>query len=139
MIRNDEGSVSLYVVLTAAALFAALGLVADGGAATAAKSRAISEAYGAARAGAQAMARATFAETGTVTADPAAARSAALRYLAALGAADQATVTVVGREVHVGVTLHQPAHVLSMFGLHEFTVTGHGSATAVYGVSESSP
>ena len=134
MTRDDDGSVSLYVVISAVALFAVLGLVADGGAATTAKGRAISQAYGAARAGAQAMAPASFATTGTVTTDPAAARAAALRYLAQTGAADSAIVTVTGRQVWVRVTLHQPARVLSMFGLREFTVTGEGSATAVYGV-----
>lgn len=134
MTRGDDGSVSLYVVLSAVALFAAFGLVADGGAATNAKGRAISHAYAAARAGAQAMSPAGFATTGTVTTDPVAAKSAALRYLTAARAADGAVVRVTGRQVWVRVTLHQPARVLSMFGLREFTVTGEGSATSVFGV-----
>jgi hypothetical protein len=132
--RGDDGSVSLYVVLSAIALFAAFGLVADGGNAITAKGRAISHAYAAARAGAEAMVPASFATSGTVTTDPTAARAAALRYLSQAKAADGAVVDITGQQVRVRVTLHTGARVLSMFGLLEFTVTGEGSATAVYGV-----
>jgi hypothetical protein len=136
--RGDEGSVTLYVVITALALFAALGLVADGGAATATKSRAIADAYAAARAGAQALARPALATTGTVTTDPAIARQAALDYLDSIGIQRGARVEVSGRQVRVTVTLTQPARILSMFGVHAFTVTGSGSASAVYGVQAAS-
>lgn len=139
MRRNDEGAVTLYVVIMVMALFAALGLVADAGAATATKGRAIHNAYAAARAGAEAMAAGTFAATGRVLADPHAARQAALAYLQTVGAADGASVTVTGNVVRVQVRLIEPAHILNMFGLTYFTVTGDGSATAVYGLREATP
>ena len=134
MTRNDEGAVTLYVVITFTALMAAFGLVVDVGAATVAKGKAIHNAYAAARAGADAMSAETFVTTGTVTADPAAARTAALAYLRRVGAGTDATVTVSGNTVHVEVRQVEHPQILNMFGLGTITVSGDGSATAVYGL-----
>lgn len=139
MKRTDDGAVTLYVIITVMALFAALGLVADVGGATVTKGRAIHNAYAAARAGAEAMTAATFALTGRVVTDPGQARQAALAYLQSVGAANGATVTVTGAVVTVHVRLIEPAHILTMFGITQFTVTGDGSATAVYGLRRAAP
>lgn len=139
MIRDDEGAVTLYVVITFTALLAALGLVADVGSATVTKGRAIHSAYAAARAGAAAMSAETFATTGHVIADPRAARRASLAYLQSIGAANGATVSVSGNVVHVEVRLADQTEILNLFGLDEFSVTGEGSASAVYGLQEASP
>ncbi|HET6793655.1 MAG TPA: hypothetical protein VFH45_04395 [Acidimicrobiales bacterium] len=114
-------------------LFAAVGLVVDGGNAMAIKGRAISDAYGAARAGAQELDLASYATTGTVVLDQSAAQQAAMAYLRSAGAAD-AAVTVAGDHVNVVVHLASPDHLLDMFGLASIDVTGRGSATATYGV-----
>ena len=134
MTHDEQGSVSLYVVITATALMAAFGFVVDIGSATVAKGEAIHNAYAAARAGANAMSAETFVTTGHVVADPSAARRAALAYLQHVGAALDAVVTVSGATVHVAVRQVEHPNVLSMFGLSEITVTGEGSATAVYGL-----
>lgn len=139
MSRGESGSVSLYVVITVTALMAALGFVADIGAATVAKGQAIQDAYAAARAGADAMSATAFVTTGRVAADPAAARRAALAYLERLGAAQDATITVSGATVRVTVRQVEHTAVLSMFGLRQISVTGQGSATAVYGVQGPTP
>ena len=139
MIRDDEGAVTLYVVITFTALLAALGLVSDVGSATVTKGRAIHNAYAAARAGAEAMSAETFATTGHVVADPQAARHAALAYLQSIGAANGATVSVSGNVVHVEVRLVDQTHILNLFGVGEFSVTGAGSASAVYGLQEANP
>lgn len=134
MRRDEQGSVSLYVVITATALMAAFGFVVDVGNATVDKGQAIHNAYAAARAGANAMSAETFVTTGRVVADPVAARRAALSYLQQVGAAQGATVTVSGATVNVEVRLVEHPTVLSMFGLRQITVIGDGSATAVYGL-----
>lgn len=139
MTHDDEGSVSLYVVITVTALMAAFGFVVDIGSATVAKGQAIHNAYAAARAGANAMSAETFVTTGHVIADPIAARRAALAYLQQVGAAQDATVTVSGATVHVEVRQVEHPNVLSMFGLSEITVSGEGSATAVYGLQGPTP
>jgi hypothetical protein len=136
---GQRGSVSLYVLLTVPALLAAAGLVFDGGSATAAKARATGDAYAAARAGAQALSRAAYAATGTIRADPTAAQAAALTYLRRSGDADGAHVSVAGRKVDVSVTVATDTRLLDAFGVPQITVTGTGSATAVYATAERHP
>ena len=77
--------------------------------------------------------------TGHVTADPAAARRAALTYLQRIGAGGIAQVSVVGNTVRVELTDKEHPHILSMFGLNTLTVSGDGSATAVYGLQGPTP
>jgi Flp pilus assembly protein TadG len=131
----QDGSVTLWLLVMVVPLFAAVGLVVDGGSAMAAKATAISDAYGAARAGAQQLDLATYASTGDVVLDPAAARAAAESYLSAAGAPD-AQVDVAGDQVRVSVSLASPTHLLDLVGLSTMTVSGRGSATATYGVRE---
>ena len=139
MKRHDTGSISLYVVITVTALMAGFGLVVDVGSATVTKGQLIHNAYAAARAGAEAMSAETFVTTGHVTADPLAARRAALAYLQRVSASATAQVTVTDNTVTVELTKSEHPHILSMFGLRTLTVSGGGSATAVYGLEGPNP
>lgn len=139
MKRDDEGSITLYVVITMTALLAAFGLVVDVGTATAAKGRAIHTAFAAARAGADAMSTEAFVTTGHVNINVAAARRAATTYLDEIGLAEDASITVFGSTVRVTVRHTEHPRILRAFGLSGITVTGAGEATAVYGVQGAAP
>ena len=123
-----------------AALIAAIGLVFDGGEALAVKGQAISDAYGAARAGAEALDQDQFARGGPAKPNGAAAVSAASTFLSAAGVpAGQATVAVNGAVVTVTVRLTSPATILGAVGASSFRVTGSGSARAIYGLRGPQP
>ncbi|MGQ0468006.1 MAG: pilus assembly protein TadG-related protein [Sporichthyaceae bacterium] len=124
---RDEGSATLFVVVLAAALLAAAGLVVDGGYALAARQEAAATAEQAARAGADALARDGLRGTGPVRLDPAAASAAAHAYLAATG--HTGTVTVSGQAVGVSVRITRRTAILSAVGID--TVSSAASATAV--------
>ena len=135
MRRGEAGSVTLWLVVMTVAMIAAIGLVFDGGQAMATKGRAISDAFGAAHAGVEALDQSSFAGGSTPTPDPAAAVAAARSFLAQAGVgAGQSTVTVNGPEVDVTVRLSSPATILSSVGAGPFTVTGQGRARSTYGV-----
>ena len=132
---DERGSVTLWLMITAVALFGAVGLIADGGAAMAAKGRAISDAYGAARAGAEALNRAAFAQGAPPSPDVGAARGAVSAFLSKAGADPaHAQIAVSAREVTVTVELSSPTPLLSAIGIGSITVSGHGRARPVYGV-----
>lgn len=131
----ERGSVTLWLVIMTVAMIAAIGLVYDGGMALAAKGQAIADAYGAARAGAEALDQGSFARGGAILPDDAAATTAAQAFLAQAGVAPgQSTITVNGAVVTVSVHLSSPAAILAAVGGKAFSVVGQGSARAVYGV-----
>lgn len=132
MRRNESGQVTAFVVTMMSSLLLLGGLVFDGGNTLAAKRQAINEAEAAARAGAQALDASAYRSTGAVTLDPVAARQAATAYLSATG--DSGAVQIQGDEVRVTVTRSEPTSILSIAGIHQFTVTGTGVAHAVRGV-----
>ena len=135
--RDERGQVTAFVVVITVALLALGGLVIDGGNALAAKRRAIDEADGAARAGAQALAVSGYRGTGALAPDPTAARQAALDYLGRTGHTGQ--ITIQGDEVHVTVTLDQPTTLLGILGIRDLTLTGSGQAHLVHGVTTQEP
>ncbi len=131
-LRNEEdGVVTVFVVVIALALMLFAGLVYDGGMALRAKVEAVDEAGAAARAGAQQLDLTALRSTGTVTLDPSAADGAAQSYLATIGRTG--TVAVNGDEVTVTVSFQQPTALLGIAGISSFTVSGSGSATATEG------
>lgn len=135
MTRPDDqaGSVTLWATVMMVALFAAAGMVLDGGQAMAAKGRAVADAYGAARAGADALNRSQLAQGGPATPDPVAAGMAARQFLTQSGVDPaRATVTVTGAVVTVGVEIREPTRLLGVVGVDHITVTGHGSARPSY-------
>ena len=138
--RDERGSVTLWLMITAVGLFAAVGLVADGGTALAAKGRAITDAYGAARAGAEALDLGAFAQGGPIGPDATAAERAATAFLYRAGADPaRAQIAVSRQEVTVTVQLTSPTPLLGAVGFGPITVTGRGQARAVYGVAGTGP
>jgi hypothetical protein len=134
--KSEAGSVTLWLTITAVALFAAAGLVLDGGEAMGAKSRAVADAYGAARAGADSLDQAMLATGAAPSPDPAAATVAARSFLAQAGVDPAgATIAVTGVQVSVTVRISQRTRILGVVGVGSITVTGHGTARPVYALT----
>lgn len=132
--RDESGQLSVFVTILTIPLIALAGLVFDGGSVLAAHQQALSEAFEAARAGAQALDANALRAGGAVEVDPVAARSAALGYLATLGRTG--TVSVTGAQVTVRVSFTHPLAVLSALGVGPVNVSGTASVSAVRGITE---
>jgi hypothetical protein len=129
--RGDEGAVSLFVIVVAVALLAAVGLVVDGGGKIRALERADEAAREAARAGTQMLDIPAAVRGERIEVDPAAAGRAARTYLAAAGV--EGTVSVSGSVVTVSTrTVYRPVF-LGLVGVGPMAVTGEASATPVVG------
>jgi len=137
LVRDENGQVTAFVVVIATAVLMFAGLVLDGGAALAAKVRAIGEAQEAARSGAQAIDLATYRATGALRLTPEHAVALAQRYLAATGHAG--TVRITGNTVTVTVTITQPTPLLRLVGVGSLTVTSTGSAQPQRGITAPEP
>ena len=132
--RDDErGMLTMYVAIISVGLLVLCGLVVDGGYVLAGRRRAIDEANGAARAGAEALTGADYRIDGDVTLDPGRGAAAAQEFLAATG--HTGTVTVNGDEVTVQTSFGQPTALLGLIGIRSVTVSGRGRARAVDGVT----
>jgi hypothetical protein len=126
-LRRDDGQVTAFVVVMAAALVLMIGLVLDGGLTLAARERALGQAQEAARAGAQAINLAVYRQDGDLVLNPAQAGADARAYLDRIGATG--TVTATAGQVTVTVTAVQDMQILSAAGLHSITI--HATASAV--------
>jgi len=126
---RDEGTVTAFVVVLAAAFVMFGGLILDAGGALADKTSAMGTAQEAARAGAGALDLTAFRQTGTVRLLPEQAVTAARAYLAQAGATG--TATVEDNTVTVTVTVTHHNQLLGIVGLTTLTVTGSGSAHPV--------
>ena len=132
--RDERGQVTAFVVMFSLVLFFVAGLVVDGGFMLAARERAINDAEGAARAGAQAIDLPEYRRSGKVVLDRPAAVAAAQAYLAASGATGTANAT--GNTVTVDLQRQQSLRILGLvLGSDSVTVKGHGQADAVRGVT----
>jgi Flp pilus assembly protein TadG len=136
MWKDERGQATAFIAVFVVALLAVVGIVIDGGYTLAAKRRAIDEAEGAARAGAQALTLGSL-RLGSPRPDPVRATAAAQDYLAKTGHAG--TVEVDDDRVSVTVSFEQPMFVLGLGGLGGVTVTGHGEARPVRGLTEEEP
>lgn len=133
---SDEGRVTAFTVVFAAAVLLFAGLVLDGGLALAAKVRAVGEAQEAARAGAQAIDLGAYRADGTLRLDPDRAAALARGYLTGAHTAGTGTgtgpaaaaVTVSGDSVTVTVSATQSTRLLGLVGVHSIRVTGTGTA-----------
>jgi len=137
-IPDESGSVTLWLVIMTVAMFAAMGLVTDGGVAMATKGRAISDAYGAARAGANQLTQSSLrtGQGGTPVIDIGAAHQAAATFLRLSGVnPNQAQIAVTPHQVDVTVHLTSPAPILGSIGVKDFHVTGYGNARPFAGVA----
>ncbi|WP_282794108.1 pilus assembly protein TadG-related protein [Streptomyces sp. CC224B] len=129
---DDQGQVTVFVVLIAVAVVMFAGLVVDGGLALAAKVRALGEAQEAARSGAQAIDLVAYRDTGTVRLVPPEAHRRAQAYLSSTGATG--TVTTTPTRITVTVTAHRRTQLLGLVGVETLTVTASGVAHPVHGV-----
>ncbi len=130
---GERGQVTAFLAVFVVALLAVAGLVIDGGYTLAAKRRAMNEAEGAARAAAQAVTPGSLRQ-GEPVLDPAKATLLAQNYLAKTG--HTGTIAIDGQRVSVSVSFAQPMLVLGLGGLGRVTVTGHGQARPVRGLTE---
>jgi hypothetical protein len=129
---DEGGQLTLFVVLATVALLVLAGLVVDGGYVLAARRRAIDEANGAARAGAEALAPAAYRGVGAVVLDDDAATAAAQDYLAAAG--HTGVVVVEEDRVSVSLSFAQPTTLLRIIGIDDVSVSGRGQARSVRGI-----
>ncbi|WP_239312240.1 pilus assembly protein TadG-related protein [Frankia sp. Cj3] len=123
---RDDGTVTAFVVVVAAAFVMFGGLILDAGGALADKTSAMGVAQEAARAGAQQLDLTAFRSTGAVRLLPDQAVTAARAYLTQAGA--NGTATVVDNTVTVTVTVTHHNQLLGIVGLDTLIVTGTGSA-----------
>lgn len=136
--HRDAGSVTVFVAITVLGLMILCGLVVDGGAKLRAVQRADRVATQAARAAGQAADPAALA-SGHARVDRQGAVDAATAFLTAAGATGTATMSPDGTTVQVTVTTTAPTVFLGLVGVPAFTVTGHGQATLVHGVTGGRP
>jgi Flp pilus assembly protein TadG len=130
--RREDGSLSVFVVILATALFALVGLVVDAGRAIAAKGAAMDEAEQAARTGADQVSIDALRQ-GQVEIEPAAAVQAAEGYLNAVG--QSGTASVSGSTVTVRIYGSEPTVILSIVGIDHIDFSAVASATNVHGVT----
>ena len=135
--HDEGGQVTAFIVVIVVAVIALGGLVIDGGNTLAAKRRAIDDADGAARAGAQALDPARYRTAGSVAPVTAEAQQAAQQYLTRTGHSGQARVE--GDRIIVTVVIDQPTTLLRIVGVRSLTVTGTGAAHLVQGVTQGGP
>jgi Flp pilus assembly protein TadG len=133
---QDEGSISLLVVVFFLALLAAAGLVVDGGAKIRAARQASSVAEEAARAGAGQIDRdRAYTRGGRFVVNRAAAAAAARTYLTNSG--NNGSVTIVnGQKIRVTVTITKPTTLLAAIGVNEVTATKTATADLLQGVEQ---
>jgi hypothetical protein len=134
---RDDGQITAFVVVVAAALVLLIGLVLDGGLTLAARERALGEAQEAARAGAQGINLAIYRQNGNLVLSPVAALADARAYLAGIGATGTASVT--GNVVTVTVTIVQPMQILDAAGPSAITVHATANAVPERGITEELP
>jgi Flp pilus assembly protein TadG len=132
VLAGDRGQVTILLLPLVIALLGMAGLVIDGGAALAARQQAANLAEQAARAGADQIDPDSLRGPGPSRVDPAAAQTAADRYLTAQQQAGH--VDVDGSTVTVAVTIRRPTTLLGLFGVRSLTVTAHSSARSVSGI-----
>jgi hypothetical protein len=130
----DAGSVTVFVAVTMLGLLVLCGLVVDGGAKLRATQRADRIATEAARAAGQAVDAAALV-AGDVTVDRAAAVESAQAYLAATGVTGTVAFSPDGTAIDVDVVVTAPSVFLGLVGIESFSVTGHGRAVLVHGVT----
>lgn len=137
--RGDEGSVSVFLVITVVGLVVLIGLVADGGAKLRATQQADSTAAEAARAGGQALNLAQVVAGDGARVDRTLAVAAARDYLAAAGASGTVIVDPSNAQLVVTVTDTAPTAFLGLIGIDQLAVTGSARVTLVEGITGAAP
>lgn len=128
--RDERGSISIWLVAASFVMMMLVGLTVDLGGQVHAKQRAHNIAAEAARTGAQQVQAAPAIEGRRISIDAAAARTAARHYLAAAGVTG--TVTVSGGDtITVAITDTYTPKFLGVIGIRNLTVTSDASARIV--------
>ena len=127
---GDQGQVAPMVVILVVAILALGGLVLDGGRILATRREANSLASSAARAGAQSV-DLNAARADQSRLDPVEAESKARQFLQASG--NDGTIIVSADQVEVTITMTAHPVLLSLVGMGDRPVTGHGTARIVRG------
>jgi Flp pilus assembly protein TadG len=136
---REAGSVTVFMAITVVGLLVLAGLVVDGGVKIRAAQHADAVAAEAARAAGQMVALPEVVGHQDVTVDRQGAVNAANAYLAAAGETGSVVVGPDGTTVEVTVTTSSPTAFLSLIGILNLTVTGHGEVTLVHRVSGEQP
>lgn len=134
--REDDGTITIFVVITTMALLLTASLVLDGGRLLAARREAADIAGNAARAGAQAVNEHEL-RSGRAVIDPIAAVDAVAVYLASTPATGSSRIA--GDTVSVDVRMPVRMLMLGLAGVGDATVTATRQARAVTGVSGTGP
>lgn len=129
--RDDEGWVSLLVLVLVVAVLAMIGLSVDGGGKVRALERADNLAAEAARAAGQALQGPQAIQGGPKVIDPASAVTAAYAYLTAAGVPGTVTVWPDRQHVTVTVTISYRTVFLPLVGIDTLTATRHATAVLV--------
>ncbi|MGY9067013.1 TadE/TadG family type IV pilus assembly protein [Streptomyces sp. CAS3] len=134
-VRDDDGGVTVFVAVCVFALIGIIGVVVDGGSKIRATERADYIAGEAARAGGQAIDPADAINGTAIDVDPQAAVAAAQAYLSSAGATGTVSVSGDGKNLNVTVRGSYATTFLSVVGIGSLSVTGHGKAILLYGVT----
>ncbi|WP_405576247.1 pilus assembly protein TadG-related protein [Streptomyces sp. NBC_01092] len=132
---DDRGGVTVFVAVCVVALIGIIGVAVDGGSKMRAVERADFVAGEAARAGGQAIDPAKAISGEAVVVNPQDAAAAARSYLSSVGATGTVSVSGDGKTLTVTVNDAYDTKFLSVVGIGSLTVTGHGEATLLYGVT----
>jgi Flp pilus assembly protein TadG len=130
VLRDERGSISIWMVTASFVMMMLVGLAVDLGGQVHAKQRAHNIAAEAARTGGEQVEAAPAIEGRYVSVDTAAARTAAEQYLAAAGVTGTVTVTG-GDTITVAVTDTYTPKFLGFIGVGDLTVTADASARVV--------
>ena len=142
-VEEDSGSAFVWLLVMLPVLFAAAGLVFDGGTAISGRQRAANIAEQAARLGVDQLDLTVQRSRGTFSAvERSRAQAAACEYVAVAWSGARCSVTftaAAGAEaslVTVEVGHQVPAQLLRVIGVNEFTVLGTGRARPAVGIAE---
>jgi len=134
--REETGAVVALTAVMLLGLLAIAALVVDGGVLFAERRDLQGLADGAARAGAMAVDEERLRETGAVSLDPVAARTAAGRYLAAGGFQGEVQIDADTLGVTVGLEESRPTLMMGLIGVRAVSVTAHAVARPRVGIEE---
>jgi uncharacterized membrane protein len=135
-LRSELGAVLPLTAVMLLGLLAVAALVVDGGLLFAERRDLQGLADGAARAGAMAVDEDLLRETGTVRLDPAAARDAAGRYLAAAGFEGVMRIDADMLDVTIDLKETRPTLMMGLLGVRAVRVTAHAVAHPRVGIDE---
>jgi uncharacterized membrane protein len=133
---RESGAVVPLTAVMLLGLLAMAALVVDGGVLFAERRDLQGFADGAARAGAMAVNEERLRETGAVSLDPMAARTAAGRYLAAGGFEGEVQIDADTRSVTVDLEESRPTLMMGLLGVQAVGVTAHAIARPRVGIEE---